>query len=99
MPPQGESAGYALEDAILFARVMAAGSDTNLTDVFKAYQKVRRERINQAYDEATFGWETQKDCGWFTFLLRSWFTTAFLWWTAAARQKRYSEDVGTVTLE
>ncbi|KAJ9611648.1 hypothetical protein H2200_004832 [Cladophialophora chaetospira] len=99
MPPQGESTGYALEDAILFARVMAAKVDTGLGNVFDMYQKVRRERINKAYDEATFGWETQKDCGWFTFLLRTWLTTAFLWWTRSARQNRYSEDVGTMKLE
>ena len=99
MPPQGESTGYALEDAILFARAMATKVDTGLGDVFDTYQKVRRGRINKAYDEAAFGWETQKDCGWFTFLLQTWFTTAFLWWTSTARQKRYSEDVGMMNLE
>ncbi len=99
MPPQGESTGYALEDAILFARVMAAKFDIGLDQVFKTYQHVRRERIDKAYDEAAFGWETQKDCGWFTFLLRNWFTTFFLYWTYSARQKRYSEDVGAMNLE
>jgi 2-polyprenyl-6-methoxyphenol hydroxylase-like FAD-dependent oxidoreductase len=99
MPPQGESTGYAFEDAIIFARVMAAKLDSGLADVFVTYQKVRRGHIDRAYDEAAFGWETQKDCGWFTFVLRSWLTTAFLWWTAAARQKRYSEDVATMNLE
>jgi 2-polyprenyl-6-methoxyphenol hydroxylase-like FAD-dependent oxidoreductase len=98
MPPQGESTGYALEDAILFARVMAVEFNNGLDDAFATYEKVRRERINKAYDEAAFGWETQKDCGWFTFLLRTWLTTAFLWWTAAARQRRYSEDVATMDL-
>ncbi|ETI26615.1 hypothetical protein G647_10376 [Cladophialophora carrionii CBS 160.54] len=99
MPPQGESTGYALEDAILFARAMAVKLDKGLDVTFATYQKVRRERINKAYDEAAFGWETQKDCGWFTFLLRTWLTTAFLWWTAAARQRRYSEDVTKMDLE
>jgi 2-polyprenyl-6-methoxyphenol hydroxylase-like FAD-dependent oxidoreductase len=99
MPPQGESTGYALEDAILFARVLAVEFNNGLDDAFATYEKVRRERINKAYDEATFGWETQKDCGWFTFLLRTWLTTVFLWWTADARQRRYSEDVATMDLE
>jgi salicylate hydroxylase len=99
MPPQGESTGYALEDAILFARVAAARSTTKWLDhIFAAYQTVRRRRINEAYDQATFGWETQKDCGWFTFLLRCWMTTAFLWWTAPARRARYGEDVATMDL-
>ena len=99
MPPQGEGTGYALEDAILFARVMADQIDKGHEDVFTTYQGVRRGRIDQAYEEAAFGWETQKDCGWFTFLLRTWLTTVFLWWTATARQKRYQEDAATMNLQ
>lgn len=99
MPPQGESTGHALEDAIIFARVMASNIDRGLSEVFNAYQKVRRERIDKAYEQSAFGWETQKDSGWFTFLLRTWITRAFLWWTAAARQRNYSEDVSTMDLD
>lgn len=98
MPPQGESTGYAMEDAIMFARVMGTKLNSELDEVFATYQNIRGERINKAYDEATFGWETQKDCGWFTFLMRSWLTSIFLWWTVSARQKRYSEDVATMEL-
>ncbi|KAH0845443.1 putative salicylate hydroxylase [Fonsecaea pedrosoi] len=99
MSPQGESTAYALEDAILFARVLGCRSDRGLDEVFRAYQSVRRANIDRAYDEANFGWGTQSDCGWFTFLLRSWMTTAYLWWTTSARQKRYCEDVATMSLD
>ena len=88
----------ALEDAILFARVMAATADKDLLFRFAAYEKLRRPQADKAYREASFGWDTQKDSGWFAFYLRSWMTTLFLWWTAAARQKRYSEDIATVDL-
>ncbi|KIY02755.1 uncharacterized protein Z520_01220 [Fonsecaea multimorphosa CBS 102226] len=98
MPPQGESTAYALEDAILFARAMRSKLDCGLDEVFRTYQNVRRANIDRAYDEAAFGWETQKDCGWFTFLLRSWGTSLYLWWTASARQRRYREDVATMAL-
>lgn len=98
MPPQGESAGYAIEDAILFARVMQHKMDKGLHEVFDAYQRLRRSRIDQAYDESSLGWETQKDCGWITFILRNWLSSVFLWWTATARQKRYMEDVSTMKL-
>ncbi len=73
--------------------------NNGISDVFNAYQSVRREGIDKAYDESVFGWETQKDCSWFTFLLRTWITRTYLWWTWAARQKRYSEDVATMDLE
>jgi 2-polyprenyl-6-methoxyphenol hydroxylase-like FAD-dependent oxidoreductase len=81
MPPQGESAGYALEDSILFARVLQHKLDKGLDEVFSTYQNARRRRIDKAYDEAVFGWETQKDSGWLTFLVTSWLTSTFLWWT------------------
>ncbi|KIX01084.1 uncharacterized protein Z518_10150 [Rhinocladiella mackenziei CBS 650.93] len=98
MPPQGESTGYALEDAILFARVVQNNREKELPEIFTAYQRVRRERIDKAYEESAFGWDTQKDSGWFTFLLRTWITSAFLWWTSTARQRRYMEDVATMSL-
>ncbi|KIW87397.1 uncharacterized protein Z519_12033 [Cladophialophora bantiana CBS 173.52] len=99
MPPQGESTAYALEDAILFARAMESGFDSGPDEVFRTYEKVRRANIDRAYQEAAFGWGTQKDCGWFTFLLRSWLTRAYLWWTASARERRYSEDVAAMVLD
>lgn len=99
MPPQGESTAYALEDAILFARVLQKYQSKGVQMVFDAYQKNRRERMDAAYDESVWGWETQKDSGWFAFSLRTWITSGYLWWTASARQKRYIEDVGSVNLD
>lgn len=99
MPPQGESTAYALEDAILFARILEKHQPKGMDVVLEVYQKHRRGRMDAAYDESTWGWETQKDCGWFTFVLRSWITSAYLWWTASARQKRYIEDVGSIDLD
>lgn len=98
MPPQGESTAYALEDAILFARVLEKHQSNGVPAVFDAYQKIRRERMDAAYDESVWGWETQKDCGWFAFSLRLWMTSGYLWWTASARRKRYIEDVGSTDL-
>jgi salicylate hydroxylase len=99
MPPQGESGGIALEDAILFARVMARTEQRSLPDRFLAYEKLRKPRVDKAYQEATFGWDTQKDSGWIAFYLRSWVTSWFLWWTADSRLKRYSEDIGSIDLD
>jgi salicylate hydroxylase len=99
MPPQGESGGMAVEDAILFARVMAATADQRLPERFAAYERLRKPHADRAFAEASMGWDTQKDSGWIAFYLRSWLTTAFLWWTAEGRQKRYSEDVATIELD
>jgi len=99
MPPQGESTAYALEDAILFARILQKHQQEGVDVALDVYQRHRRERMDAAYDESAWGWETQKDCGWFSLFLRSWMTSGYLWWTASARQKRYKEDVGSADLE
>ena len=99
MPPQGESVGLALEDAVVFARRMADVQQRgDLESAFAKYERLRRPRADEAYEQATFGWDTQKDSGWFTFQLKNWLTGWFLWWTKDSRQRRYAEDIATVQL-
>ena len=99
MPPQGESAGIALEDAIVFGRVMSISNDAGLPGRFAAYEMVRRPRTDEAYQQAIFGWETNKDCSWFKHKMRGWLTFVFLWWTHDSRLKRYSEDLAIAELD
>lgn len=99
MPPQGESAGIAFEDAIVLARVMAEGDTDDLAGRFAAYERLRRPRTDEAYRQATFGWNTLKDSGWLAFQVRSWITWVFLWWTAKSRAARYSEDLSTKVMD
>lgn len=63
MPPRDESAAYALDDAILYSRILALYIDHPLTDSFKAYEEIRRKPINEAYREAVAGWARNKDVG------------------------------------
>ena len=99
MPPQGESVGLALEDAVVFARCMAEEQQrAALESAFAKYERLRRPRADEAYKQATFGWDTQKDSGWFAFQLKNWLTGWFLWWTKDSRQRRYAEDIATVQL-
>lgn len=101
MPPQGESAGIAFEDSVLFARTLALSQQKSqsLQAAFAAYEKLRRPSVNKSYQESSFGWDTQKDCNWFTFQMRGWLTWIFLWWTANARRARYEEDISTMDLK
>ncbi|RMZ90262.1 hypothetical protein DV736_g2519, partial [Chaetothyriales sp. CBS 134916] len=102
MPPQGESAAIALEDAIVFGRIMSVSSSSTINGLhgrFMAYERIRRPRADEAYRQATFGWDTNKDCSWFQHKMRGWLTVVFLWWTAASRVKRYSEDLATADLD
>lgn len=105
MPPQGESAGIALEDAIVLARVVAhcttsgsqtvSSTSTDIDSAFAAYERIRRPRVDEAYSQSTWGWNTQKDSGWLSFQFRSWITWLFLAWTVKSRMIHHSEDLAT----
>jgi salicylate hydroxylase len=99
MPPQGESAGIALEDAIVFGRVMGKIDEKGLERRSEVYERIRRKTVDEAYQQATFGWETNKDCSWLRHKVRGWLTLVFLWWTSDSRAKRYAEDLATMELD
>jgi 2-polyprenyl-6-methoxyphenol hydroxylase-like FAD-dependent oxidoreductase len=99
MPPQGESTGFAIEDTILLARILhEAAPSTPIEDVFARFERNRRKRIDDAYDEAAFRWETAKDAGLIKTVAKEWVTGAFLWWTKAQRDEGFAFDVRTVEL-
>jgi len=93
MPPQGESTGLAIEDSVLFARVLEAFPDSPVSRVFEVYERTRRPRIDVAYKDALARWERVKDKNWLMQKLEEWLTWAFLWFKADAFQKSFSYDV------
>ncbi|KPI35182.1 uncharacterized protein AB675_10123 [Cyphellophora attinorum] len=101
MPPQGESAGIALEDSIVLGRVFSRlidSSEEKISSCFAAYERLRRPRVDEAYAQSTWGWSTQKDSGWLMFQFRCWLTWIFLPWTAKSRAIRHAEDLATKDL-
>lgn len=72
MPPRDESAAYALDDAILFARILARYRSEPLTEVFDAYENLRRETINHAFKESRRMWERNRDMGLLEGRLKEW---------------------------
>ena len=111
MPPQGESTGFAIEDAMLFTRIMKEAMNSqeepnqsipdlvNVKAVFARYERNRRARIDAAYAEANTRWESVKDTGWLASVMREWMIWLFLWFTRSTREKNFTFDVKTVTLE
>lgn len=63
MPPRDESAAYALDDAILLARVLASHRSEPLTEVFDTYERLRRDTINYAFKESLRMWDRNRDMG------------------------------------
>ncbi|KAE8347774.1 hypothetical protein BDV24DRAFT_1551 [Aspergillus arachidicola] len=63
MPPRDESAAYALDDAILFSRILAKHRHEPLPVAFKAYEDLRRNTVNTAFKASRRMWEKNRDMG------------------------------------
>jgi 2-polyprenyl-6-methoxyphenol hydroxylase-like FAD-dependent oxidoreductase len=102
MPPQGESTGIVFEDGVLFARCLGRWMEKNsgapVKEAFDAYEKLRRGRIDTAYDESQSVVKTVNDAGWFAHKLKTNIVPWYLWWTRGYREKHFTEDVTTCDL-
>ncbi|EFR02632.1 salicylate hydroxylase [Nannizzia gypsea CBS 118893] len=98
MPPQGESIGIAIEDAILFARTLAKYRSSPLSETFRVYEELRRHRIDEQYQEASSRWETVRDCGYIVTKLKEMFVPWWIWWTSKARTETFLSDAESVII-
>jgi salicylate hydroxylase len=99
MPPQGESIGLALEDVVLLARIMEKQqSNKPFEQIFTLYDSLRRERIESAFEEANFRWETVKDKGFVGGLMVEWLTMLVLWYGKEKRAQALMHDVRSINL-
>ncbi|PGG98608.1 hypothetical protein AJ79_08812 [Helicocarpus griseus UAMH5409] len=72
MPPKDESAAYALDDAILFARVLSLYIHEPLTEAFRVYESLRRKTIDDAYKAASENWASNKESGRLANMFEEW---------------------------
>lgn len=102
MPPQGESTGIVFEDGVLFARCLARWMEKDdgapVKEAFDAYEKLRRERIDIAYDESQSVVKTVNDAGWLGHKIKINVIPWYLWWTRGYREAHFIEDVTTSPL-
>ncbi|KAK2875133.1 hypothetical protein FQN49_001759 [Arthroderma sp. PD_2] len=92
MPPQGESIGIAIEDAIVFTRTLAKYRSYSLSEAFKVYEGLRRDRIHEQYQEASRRWETVRDCGYLVNKLKEAILPWWIWWSNESRAKTFMSD-------
>lgn len=97
MPPQGESVGLALEDAVLLARVLEhfrhEEPDKSIQAAFASYEKTRRPRITAALAEATRRTEHTRDRSWLLQKVIEFAITGFVWVKGDGFQKAHVYDV------
>jgi 2-polyprenyl-6-methoxyphenol hydroxylase-like FAD-dependent oxidoreductase len=54
MPPQGESTGVAMEDAILLAHVFCLRSRQTVVEMLEPYEGMRREEVEILYRKTVY---------------------------------------------
>ena len=72
MPPRDESAAYALDDAILFSRILSKHRYDPLPVSFKAYEDLRRGTVTAAFQVSRRMWEKNRDLGFLECRLKEW---------------------------
>ncbi|KAK3196606.1 hypothetical protein K4F52_000488 [Lecanicillium sp. MT-2017a] len=72
MPPQGESAGIAIEDGVLLAHVLSRRGTRNVAQLLADYEKLRRDDINAAYKSSLARWGSNYKPGWLSTIYMEW---------------------------
>lgn len=102
MPPQGESTGIVFEDGVLFARCIGRWMEKDdgapVKEAFDAYERLRRARIETAWEESQSVVKTVNDAGWVGHRIKLAIVPWYLWWTRGYREKHFVEDVTTSEL-
>ena len=98
MPPQGESTGFAIEDAVLLTQIMHKRPDFDVSQIISKYETLRKPRIDKAFKDAQFRWERAKNRGRLGFRIQTLIVPPFLWWTRRSRQKDFAFDVRKLQL-
>lgn len=102
MPPQGESTGIVFEDTVLFSRCLTRwiekGKPNSMKEPFEAYEKLRRPRIDVAFEESKTVVKTVSDAGWLGHKIKTFIVPWYLWFTKNYREAHFIEDVTRMDL-
>lgn len=90
MPPIYSTASYALDDAILFSRVLTRHRSAPLSTVFETYDELRRNTVDRAFVECNSVWKKMKDRGPMEEFVKEWKMSA---WIRNSQTKREEEEM------
>ncbi|KAJ5265615.1 hypothetical protein N7524_006633 [Penicillium chrysogenum] len=92
MPPMYSSASYALDDAVLFSRLLARYGSDSLNTVFGTYDQLRRAAVNRAFEESTIVWNQMKDRGPLQERVKEWRMSSYLRHNQVKYEDRWRAD-------
>lgn len=99
MLPRDESAAYAVDDAIIFSRVLAQYIDYPLSKAFKVYESIRRAEVTHAFQESSKLWNRRnKDAGAFESWIRERLVPMQIRRSESSRQAAFRSDASKVRI-
>ncbi|KAE8356117.1 hypothetical protein BDV28DRAFT_2504 [Aspergillus coremiiformis] len=98
MPPRDESAAYALDDSILFSRILAKHRHEPLPVAFKAYEDLRRKTVNSAFKASRRMWEKNRDMGYLEGRLKEWTLPLYIRNHREEREAAWEFDATQITI-
>ena len=98
MPPRDESAAYALDDAILFARILAQYRSEPLAEVFDTYERLRRDIISRAFKASHRMWDRNRDMSLLEGRLKEWMMPLSLRSRRDQREAAWEFDASKVSI-
>ncbi|CRG83470.1 hypothetical protein PISL3812_00821 [Talaromyces islandicus] len=99
MLPRDESAAYAVDDAIVFSRVLARYIDHPLPKAFEVYDSIRRPKVTHAFQESSKLWKRRnKEAGVFESWIRERLVPLQIRQTESSRQAAFKSDANQVEI-
>lgn len=80
---------------MLLSRILEYHEKKPVAELFRYYDDLRRHPINEAFKEASFGFETIQDRGWFTTIIMDWLTWIVLSMRASRKEQEFALMFGT----
>ncbi|KAI1875133.1 uncharacterized protein JN550_002562 [Neoarthrinium moseri] len=99
MPPQGESTGLAIEDAILLAHILRKRGSQTVEQMFSQFQALRKPEIDKYYKDAM--WAMQygfQKRSWLSSIIMDWAIWVYLLLKRWRQQNHFDRDVRKLPL-
>ncbi|KIY03200.1 uncharacterized protein Z520_01667 [Fonsecaea multimorphosa CBS 102226] len=96
MPPNGESVGFCLEDAVLLSTLFQRRGCSSPSAIFQEFESLRRHEMEQAKEDALVRWGSAGKVSWLRWKVRELLAPWYFWWTQGGRDAVFAKDVRTM---
>jgi len=98
MPPQGESTGVAIEDALLLSHVFSLRSSHGVSEMLGIYESLRRKEIDTLYKKSVWQWSQAGTKGWVWYMFMELITWLVIMSFNKRKEDYFARDVTKLPL-